>query len=114
MPRQAVEIEAKYDITAKAKASAANVMASARELEEKHQVTTKVGNALGKGLDRLSAFLGACLLRVCRARYRLYCCGCTFADALLTCAVADSKPGSGGTVAASSLAPPSALPSVPR
>ncbi len=83
-----MEIEAKYDLTAKAKASAQNAMntvracarwrcaapplhaqasradaggagAQARELEEKHQVSAKVGSALGKGLDRLSAMLGA-------------------------------------------------------
>jgi len=31
----------------------------ARDLEEKHHVSAKVGNALGKGLDRLSAMMGA-------------------------------------------------------
>jgi hypothetical protein len=39
----------------------------ARELEEKHQVSAKVGAALGRGLDRLSAMLGALVaMRVIR------------------------------------------------
>lgn len=56
---KAKELEEKYDLTNRAKASAANAMKSARELEEKHHVTAKVGTALGKGLDKLSALLGA-------------------------------------------------------
>jgi hypothetical protein len=39
------------------KASATSAVASARDLEQKHQITTKVGSALGRGLDKLSGML---------------------------------------------------------
>jgi len=54
---KAKELEAKYDISAKAKAGAESALKSARELEAKHQVTAKLGNLMGRGLDRLSSML---------------------------------------------------------
>ena len=74
----------------------------ARDLEEKHNVSAKVGTALGKGLDKLSAMLGASLQRVPPAWSRTLTC--------FSLRRADAKPAA----SAPSMAGPTSLPSVPR
>ena len=100
-----MELEAKYDITNKAKAAGQNALNSARELEQKHEISAKVGSALGKGLDKLSAFLsGACV--AARGRHGLT------SDAPIRLTAADGKPTA--PAAAPRGAMPTSLPSVPR
>ena len=50
----ALQLDAKHDIIGKTKAAAASAMQTAKEANEKHQITTRVGNGLASGLDWLS------------------------------------------------------------